>query len=71
MGFHVLVSPRLRCHPSYGVLTITPARLSPAERVSLGWTHKTSYPPPANLQSLESKLSGVIEQAGSGGAGKT
>jgi hypothetical protein len=44
MGFSVLVSPRLRCHPSYGVLTVAPTGLSPAERASLSWTHSKSVP---------------------------
>jgi hypothetical protein len=28
------------CHPSYEALAFTSAGLSPAERVSLRWTHK-------------------------------
>ena len=29
------------CHPNYGALALTPAGLSPAERASLCWTHKS------------------------------
>ena len=38
------------CHPSYGVLALTPAGLSPAERASLCWTHLQSigFPPPCH-----------------------
>src|ERR1700722_13055626 len=30
------------CYPNYGVLTLTPAGLSPAEHASLRWTHNAS-----------------------------
>ena len=38
------------CHPSYGVLALSPAGLSPAERASLCWTHLQSigFPPPCH-----------------------
>ena len=29
------------CHPNYRALALTPAGLSPAERASLCWTHKS------------------------------
>ena len=39
-GLQVIVfSPP--CHPCYGALALTPAGLSPAERASLCWTHKS------------------------------
>jgi hypothetical protein len=44
MGFSALVSLSRRCHPSYGVLTVTPAGLPPAECASLGWTHDKAVP---------------------------
>ena len=40
-GLQVIVfSPP--CHPCYGALALTPAGLSPAERASLCWTHRSS-----------------------------
>ena len=40
-GLQVIVfSPP--CHPCYGALALTPAGLSPAERASLCWTHKST-----------------------------
>ena len=36
------------CYPSYGVLTISPAGLSPAEHASLDWTHNRACSFPAH-----------------------
>ena len=38
------------CHPNYGVLALSPAGLSPAERASLCWTHNRAcgFPAPGS-----------------------
>src|SRR5262245_37365633 len=38
MGFRTFGFP-LACHPSYGASALTPAGLTPAEHISLTWTH--------------------------------
>ena len=50
MGFSVPVS-LVRCHPSYGALTLTPTGLPPAEHASLCWTHKNHSPRRADRSS--------------------
>ena len=60
-GLQVIVfSPP--CHPCYGALALTPAGLSPAERASLCWTHKSTImfpyakPNPSHLSDPASSI---------------
>ena len=42
MGFRTFGFPPA-CHPCYGASALTPAGLTPAEHISLFWTHDCSY----------------------------
>src|SRR3954466_10307630 len=42
MGFRTFGFPPA-CHPSYGASALTPAGLTPAEHISLFWTHNRAY----------------------------
>src|SRR6516165_1148696 len=42
MGFRSFGFPPA-CHPSYGASALTPAGLTPAEPISLTWTHNRAY----------------------------
>src|SRR5205085_6261908 len=56
MGFRTVGFPPT-CHPSYGVSALPPAGLTPAEHISLTWTHNRT----GNFQSI--RLSGGLERA--------
>ena len=48
MGFRTVGFPPA-CHPSYGGSALPPAGLTPAEHISLIWTHNRSKPFPAAI----------------------